>query len=74
MSIEDAAKSLTERLKDCIWFVAVGETADPPRLIVYTTAASAHWAGRVLVGKAWKGFPVAFVKMGRPKPATGTKL
>lgn len=64
--LEQAARTLSQRLLGNKWFTAVGVTAD--NLIIYTSTPT-HPELAQYCKHGWEGHKCITKKMGKPKPA-----
>ena len=71
MSVHDAARALTERLRGKPWFTAVGigEADGSPCLYLYVNSARKADVGFLRDG--WNGYRVEVRRMGPPRVTTG---
>jgi hypothetical protein len=67
MALEDAAKSLADRLREAPWLTAVGvgQEAGAPCIVVYVKTLQETKLDFLKGG--WEGYPVLVRKMGTPR-------
>ena len=66
-SVEDAAKSLQERLQDRPWFNLVGIGESNGRLIIYIYVRRTNVAELEALKSGWRNFPVIIKKSALPR-------